>query len=336
MFSFLVKRLVSGVLVVAIVSMAVYALFWYGPRSPALELCRRDTNNRCGVTSEVLKQYERDLGYDNPIWSEYGKWAKGLFTGREINAGSVQVDCHAPCLGISFRDKNLVWSEFKTRFPVTLSIAVGSGILYLVVGVGMGVLAARRRGTWFDKSLVSLSLIFSSIPFYLVALLAMLLLTLSTSFFPAPAYASPFHDPAHWFTGMLLVWLVLGIYGSTSYTRYSRGAMVEALSEDYVRTAKAKGLSNRTVVLKHALRAALVPVITIFGIDFAFLLSGTIFAEKIFSLEGIGVWGLEAVQIKDLPVVQATSVILAVIIVIANILVDIAYSWLDPRVRITS
>jgi peptide/nickel transport system permease protein len=336
MFSFLVKRLLSGFLVVAIVSMAVYALFWYGPRSPALELCRRDTNNRCGVTSEVLKEYEHNLGYDNPIYSEYGKWAKGLFTGRTIEAGSTTIDCSAPCLGISFRDKNLVWSEFKTRFPVTLSIAIGGAFLYLLVGVGMGVLAARRRGTWWDKSLVSLSLIFSSIPYYLVALLAMLVLTISTSFFPTPAYISPFHNPVHWFTGMLLVWLVLGVYGSTSYTRYSRGAMVESLSEDYVRTARAKGQTNRKVVLKHALRAALVPVVTIFGIDLAFLLSGTIFTEKIFSLEGIGQWGLEAVQIKDLPVVQATSVILAVIIVIANIIVDIAYSWLDPRVRLNS
>ncbi len=111
--------------------------------------------------------------------------------------------------------------------------------------------------------------------------------------------------------------------------------MVESLSEDYVRTAKAKGLPDRTVVLRHALRAALVPVITIFGIDFAFLLSGTIFTEKIFALEGIGQWGLDAVRIKDLPVVQATSLILAVIIVIANVVVDIAYSWLDPRVRLS-
>lgn len=336
MFSFLVKRLLSGFIVIALVSMMVYALFWYGPRSPALELCRRDTNNRCGVTSEILKTYEHDLGYDNPIWSEYGKWAKGLVTGRQIQAGSTTIDCSAPCLGISFRDKNLVWDEFKSRFPVTLSIAVGGGILYLVVGVGLGVLAARRRGTWWDKTLVSISLIFSSVPYYLVALLAMLLLTISSSFFPQPAYASPFHDPAHFFSGLLLVWLVLGIYGSTTYTRYSRGAMVESLGEDYVRTARAKGLPNRTVILKHALRAALVPVITIFGIEFATLLAGTIFTEKIFSLEGIGQWGLEAIQIKDLPVVQATSVILAVFIVLANIIVDIAYSWLDPRVRLNS
>ncbi len=137
-----------------------------------------------------------------------------------------------------------------------------------------------------------------------------------------------------WASGLLLVWLVMGIYGSTSYTRYSRGAMVESLSEDYVRTAKAKGLKSRTVVIKHALRSALVPVVTIFGLDVAFLLSGTVFTEKIFSLEGIGKWGIDATYIKDLPVVQATCLVLAVSVVMMNIIVDIAYSFLDPRVRL--
>ena len=126
----------------------------------------------------------------------------------------------------------------------------------------------------------------------------------------------------------------MGVYGSTSYTRYSRGAMVETLGEDYVRTARAKGLRMRTVVVRHALRSALVPVATIFGLDFAFLVGGTVFTEKIFGLEGIGKWGLDATFIKDLPVVQATSLILAVAVVVANIIVDIVYSWLDPRVRL--
>ncbi len=335
MFSYLIKRIVSGSVVVILISMMVYALFWYGPKSPALEICRRDTNNRCGVTSEKLKEYEHNLGYDNPIYEEYGKWAKGLFVGRDIKLGAAPVHCAAPCLGISYRSRAAVTDELKQRFPVTLSIAIGAASLYLIIGVGVGILAARRRGTLGDRMLVSSSLFVSSIPYYVFALLAMLLLTITSSIFPRVEYTPLFDNPFKWVTGLLLVWLVLGVYGSTSYTRYSRGAMVESLSEDYVRTAKAKGLPDRTVVLRHALRAALVPVITIFGIDFAFLLSGTIFTEKIFALEGIGQWGLDAVRIKDLPVVQATSLILAVIIVIANVVVDIAYSWLDPRVRLS-
>lgn len=333
MFSFLVKRILSGSLIVVLVSVMVYALFWYGPKSPALELCRRDTNNRC--TPAKLVEFEDRLGYSNPIYEEYGRWAKGLVVDRTIKHGTSSYECPAPCLGISYRDKSLVTDQLKSRFPVTLSLAVGASALYLLIGVTVGVLAARRRGTIADKALVASTLVFSSIPYYLVALLSFLILTLSTGLFPRAEYTPFFDNPVQWFTGLLLVWLVMGLYGATAYTRYSRGSMVEVLNEDYVRTARAKGLRMRTVVVKHALRSALVPVVTIFGLDVAFLLSGTVFTEKIFSLEGIGKWGIDAVGIKDLPVVQATTLVLAVSVVAMNMIVDIVYSWLDPRVRIS-
>ena len=333
MFSFLVKRILSGFMIVVLVSILVYMLFWYGPKSPALELCRRDTNNRCDA--QRLEKYEERLGYNNPIYVEYGKWANGLVSDREITFGTTTYTCEAPCLGLSFRDRSPVTDQLKARFPVTLSIAFGAATLYLLIGVTTGVLAARKRGTMTDKVLVASTLVFSSLPYYLVALLAFLLLTLSTNLFPDVAYTSIVDNPAKWFAGLLLVWLVMGIFGATSYTRYSRGAMVEALSEDYVRTAKAKGLRSRTVVMKHGLRSALVPVVTIFGLDVAFLLSGTVFTEKIFSLEGIGKWGIDATYINDLPVVQATSLLLAVSVVVMNVLVDIIYSFLDPRVRLS-
>jgi peptide/nickel transport system permease protein len=335
MFTFLVRRLVSGAVIVVLVSLAVFTLFFYGPKSPALELCRRDTHNRCGPTSPKLAEYEHRLGYDNPMLTEYGKWAKGLVAGRTIGIGATDYDCKAPCLGISYRDRTSVSGQLKERFPVTLSLAIGASALYLLIGVTVGVLAARRRGTTSDKVLVSSTLVFSSIPYYLVALLSMLYLTISTDIFPKVEYNNFLDNPVKWVSGLLLVWLVLGLYGSTSYTRYARGSMIESLSEDYVRTARAKGLSNSAVVVRHALRSALVPVATIFGLDFAFLLSGTVFTEKIFNLEGIGKWGLDATYIKDLPVVQATSLVLAVAVVAANILVDILYSVLDPRVRLS-
>jgi peptide/nickel transport system permease protein len=328
-----VKRILSGFLIVVLVSMLVYALFWYGPKSPALELCRRDTNNRC--TPAKLTQFEDRLGYNNPIYEEYGKWAKGLVSDRTITLGATPYKCEAPCLGLSYRDKSEVTAQLKARFPVTVSLALGAATLYLLIGVTVGILAARRRGTVADKALVASTLVFSSIPYYLVALLAFLLLTLNVQIFPDVQYISPFDNPAKWFGGLLLVWLVMGVYGATSYTRYSRGAMVEALNEDYVRTAKAKGLRMRTVVTRHALRSALVPVVTIFGLDVAFLMSGTVFTEAIFDLEGIGKWGIDATYIKDLPIVQATALVLAIAVVIANIIVDIVYSILDPRVRLS-
>lgn len=334
MFAFLVKRVLSGLMTIALVSMVVYALFWFGPKSPALQLCVQETNGRCGPTSPRLEDYEERLGYNNPVHEEYGKWVKGLVVDRTIMLGQTPYDCPAPCLGLSFRDKTLVSDQLKDKFPVTLSLAVGAATLYLLIGVTLGALAARRRGTITDKALVSSTLVFSSIPYYLIALLSYLLLTLNTSVFPDVGYTPFFDNPLKWASGLLLVWLVMGLFGATQYTRFSRGAMVESLSEDYVRTAKAKGVSSRAVVIKHALRSALVPVVTIFGLDFAFLLSGTVFTEQIFNLEGIGKWGLDATYIQDLPVVQATSLILAVAVVLANIFVDVIYSFLDPRVRL--
>ncbi len=335
MFAYVVKRLISGVLVVALVSMAIFLLFWYGPSSPAQTVCDRETSNRCGDRIEI---YERTLGYDNPVYEEYGKFVQGVFVGRTITVASNEYECTAPCLGLSFVTKQPVKEALVDRIPATFSVAIGGAFLYLLFGIPIGVAAARRRGTLADKALVSSFLFISSIPYYLFALLTWLYLTITfeVPFFSNTGYFSPISDgPWAWFSGLFLAWVALGIFGCTQYTRFTRGAMVEALSEDYIRTAKSKGLPTRTIVYKHGLRAALVPVVTIFGIDFGTLLAGTIFTERIFEIQGIGWWSLQAVQNRDLPVVMATALFSAVVLIISNLLVDIVYSVLDPRVRLS-
>ena len=335
MFAYVVKRVLSGVVVIALVSMAIFLLFWYGPSSPAQPLCDRETSNRC--TPERLARYEYQLGYDNPVYEEYGKFVKGVFAGREIKIGPTTYPCKAPCFGYSYRTKVPVWQEMKSRLPATFSVAIGGAVIFLSLGVPIGVAAARRRGTLADKALVSSFLVISSIPYYLFALLTWLYLTVifQVPFFSDTGYHPILENPAKWFSGLLLAWIALGIFYCTAYTRYSRGSMVEVLSEDYIRTAKAKGLPPRRVVYKHGLRAALVPVVTIFGIDFGVLLAGTIFTEKIFDIQGIGLWSLQAVQAPDLPVVQATALFAATMLIISNIVVDVVYSILDPRVRLS-
>ncbi len=335
MFAYVVKRVLAGAVVVVLVSMAIFILFWYGPSSPAQPICDRETSNRCSPVK--LARFEHSLGYDNPIYVEYGKFAKGVFVGRQIEIFPTTYDCPAPCLGYSYRTKVPVWKEMKSRLPATLSVAMGGAFLYLAFGVPIGVAAARRRGTVADKALVSSFLFLSSIPYYLFALLTWLYLTViyEVPFFSDTGYFPISDNPAKWFSGLLLAWVALGIFGCTQYTRYARGAMVEALSEDYIRTAKAKGLPPRTVVYKHGLRAALVPIVTIFGIDFGSLLAGTIFTERIFEINGIGFWSLQAVYARDLPVVAATALFSAVVLIISNILVDVIYSFLDPRVRLS-
>lgn len=335
MFAYIVKRLLAGLVVMLLVSLSIFLLFWFGPSEPARAICDSKTSQRC--TPAKLEVFNEELGYNNAWYSEFGTYVGGIFTGREITVSNQATDCAAPCLGISYSTGKPVWDEMKDRLPATFSVAIGGAALYLVIGVPLGVAAARRRGTAADKTLVSSFLVLSSVPYYLFALLTFLYFSVlfEVPFIGQPGYVPFTESPADWVGGLALAWICLGVFGCTAYTRYSRGAMVEALSEDYVRTAKAKGLPQREVVYKHALRAALVPVVTIFGIDFGTLLAGTIFTERIFDIDGIGLWALLAVGQKDLPIVQATALFAAVALIVSNLLVDLLYSVLDPRVRLS-
>jgi peptide/nickel transport system permease protein len=228
-----------------------------------------------------------------------------------------------------------VTSDLVKKFPATLSIAIGASIIFLPLGVFLGVLAARHRGTGIDRGLVGGSLVLYSIPVFVIALVAWVLFSLTWQIFPDTSYVPITQNPAKWFWHLLLPWLVLALTSTTAYTRYTRGSMLETMGEDYVRTATAKGLRSQTVMRRHALRAAIVPVITIFGLDFASLLTGTLTIEYIFNIDGIGRWGIEALRTPiDFPVVQATVLVAAFIIVMANLIVDLVYSVIDPRVRL--
>ena len=335
MFVYVVKRLLAGAVVMVLVSMSIFLLFWFGPSEPARAICDSKTSQRC--TPAKLDVFTQELGYNNDWYSEFGKYVGGVFTGRDITIAGQTTRCDAPCLGISYKTGKPVWEDMNERIPATVSVALGGATLYLLIGVPLGVAAARRRGTTTDKALVSGFLILSSVPYYLFALLTFLYATVVFEIpgLSNPGYVSPTESVGGWFGGLALAWLCLGVFGCTQYTRYSRGAMVEALGEDYVRTAKAKGLPQRTVVYRHALRAALVPIVTIFGIDFGTLLAGTIFTEKIFDIDGIGLWALLAVGQKDLPIVQATALFSAAALILSNLVVDVLYSVLDPRVRLS-
>ena len=331
MFGYIVRRLASAALVVTLTSMFVFALFFLGPSNPAQPLC--DINGKC--TPERLALLTEQMGLNDSVVNQYGIWAKGLVQDREVSFGP-EYHCDAPCLGISYSTRNEVTSELLEKFPATLSLAVGGSLIYLVVGVILGTMAARVRGTFTDRALVTMSLVISSIPYYVLAILAWIYLSLEWRVFPDTTY-HPFTDgPGAWAYGLLLPWLVLGLAQSTSYARYTRGQMVETLGEDYIRTATAKGVKKTKVIFQHALRAAIVPVITIFGLDFAALLAGTIVTEEIFDIDGIGQWAIRALRAPvDFPVVSATVLFASALIVVANIIVDVLYTVIDPRVRVS-
>ena len=330
MFGYVVRRLLSAFLVVVLTSMMVFLLFFKGPSNPAQPLC--DLNGKC--TPEKLELLTEQLGLNDSVVHQYAIFVGGLFHDREIDFGATY-HCDAPCLGISYRTRGEVTTELFEKFPATISIAIGGSMIYLTLGVLLGTIAARRRGTMVDRSLVSVSVFVSAIPYYVVALMAWIFISLKWKLIEDTSYHPLTEDPVAWATGLALPWLVIGITSSTAYARYSRGQMIETMGEDYVRTAVAKGASERRVVTRHALRAAIVPIITIFGLDFAFLLTGTIFTEVIFQIDGIGRWGIQALRSPvDFPVVSATVLVGAVIIVLANLIVDLLYAVIDPRVRL--
>ncbi|GAA0983371.1 Dipeptide transport system permease protein DppB [Nocardioides aquaticus] len=333
MLGFIVRRVLTALLVVLLTSIFVFVLLYKGVANPAGPVC--DAQGRC--TAERLAAIEEQMGLNDPILTQYGEFATGVFAGRTVSFGETAYDCPAPCLGVSYGTRGLITDELVERLPATISLAIGASIIYLVVGVTLGVLAAKVRGTATDRLLVSSSLVVSSIPYYLFCLMAYIFLVLKTPIFDETGYLPITESVGAWFFAMLLPWLVLGLFSSSNYARFTRGQMVETLGEDYIRTASAKGVSPNKVVFGHGLRAAIVPIVTIFGLDFAALLGGTIFTEKIFQIDGIGLWALDAVTRPplDFPVVIATVLVVAIIITLANLVVDIVYGFLDPRVRIS-
>jgi len=335
MAGFIVRRLLSSVLVIVLTSMFVFILFFKGlGNSPAVNYCEQLRSGQC--TPVKLEAIERSMGLDQPVLKAYGTWAKGIFVGRDdVYVDGKYYECPAPCLGISITTGNTVWHDLKQKYPATITVAVGGAAIYLTFGVLMGVLAARWRGTATDRALVGSSLLVSAVPDYLIILMAWLFFSLRWQVFPNVGYYPITENPAKTVSWMALPWLVLGLTSLTDYARFTRGQMVETMSEDYIRTARAKGVRSQKVLFRHALRAAIVPVITIFGLDFAGLLSGTIFIEQIFGIDGIGHWGLQALTTPmDINVISTTVLVGAILIVVANLVVDVAYGFMDPRVSV--
>jgi len=335
MAGFIVRRVLSSILVVVLTSIFVFVLFFKGlGDSPARNYCDTLHNGQCSATT--LASIEHQMGFDRSVVSNYGTWAKGIFVGRKaVFVDGKDYRCPAPCLGISVMTGDTVWNDLKQKYPATVAVAVGGSAIYLTFGVLMGAFAARWRGTSLDRLLVGGSLVVSAIPDYLIILLAWIFFSLRWHIFPNVGYYPITQDPLKTVSWMMLPWLVLGATSLTDYARFTRGQMVETLGEDFIRTARAKGVRPTSVLFRHALRAAIVPVITIFGLDFAGLLSGTIFIEQIFGIDGIGHWGLQALSTPiDLNVLSCTVLVGAILVVIANLVVDIVYGFLDPRVTI--
>lgn len=324
MLLYILRRVVSAFSVVVVTLVASFCLFFLAPSDPAGVIC----GPKC--TPERLHDIESSLGLDQPPAEQLWLYMKGIVVGRDYEAGGTIQHCSAPCLGYSYSLGQPVTKLLGQALPVTVSIVLGGAVVYLFIGILAGTIAAQVRGTPADRVVVGSTMVVSSIPYFVVAVLVALYVT----FLPHSEYHPLLDNPLLWASGLLTAWLTLGITNAASYSRYSRASMIEALGQDFVRTARSKGISERRVVYRHGLRAALTPVATIFGIDLAFQLTGAIFTERIFGLPGIGVLALNAFGKYDLPVLMGGVLLGAVVLVTMNLVVDIVYTFLDPRVRL--
>jgi peptide/nickel transport system permease protein len=332
--AFIIRRLIATVFLLIIVSMITFAIFFLLPRlagQSTYELAIQYVGRN--PTRAAVLSVEKQLGLDAPVYLQYGRFLRGILFGAHYNAGPVRAYCPPPCFGYSFKNQQPVWPQMVSSIPVTLSLAIGASIIWLVSGVAIGVLSALKRGSIFDRFSMGVALAGVSLPIFFTGLIALELFSYRWPIFPNVTFVPFTENPWLWAKNLVLPWITLAFLYAALYARLTRAGMLETMSEDYIRTARAKGLPERTVIVKHGLRAALTPIVTIFGMDLGLLLGGAVITEVTFSLHGLGMFTIEAINNQDLPEILGVTLLAAFFIVIANLFVDILYAYVDPRVR---
>ena len=317
---FIVRRALFGLLVLFIISLAVFVLFFVvAPGDPAANFVGKNPS------PEQIQQARVKYNLDKPVPEQYLLYVNRLVHGD---------------LGYSFRNEEPVLSTLEARLPITASLAIGGAIVWLLIGIPIGILAATKPRSLRDRAATVFALGGLSVPTFVVGLLFLYFffyvfrVKLGLNWFPGNGYIPLTEDPVGWTQHLILPWFALALVSAASYSRITRGSLLEVLGEDYIRTARAKGLSERRVTYRHGLRSALTPVVTLLGIDVGSLLGGAIVTEAVFGLNGVGQLAVQSVVIGDLPVIFGTVLLAAFFIVVANILVDIVYAMLDSRVRL--
>jgi peptide/nickel transport system permease protein len=316
--AYVLRRLAWVVALLFLVSAITFVIFYLFPSADPAQL-------RAGrqPTPELVEKIRDQLGLDEPWYEQYGVFMRDLVLHGDF--------------GRSYQNNVPVREQIFDRLPATASLTLGAAVIWLFVGVAVGTLSAVRRHTLLDRSAMGAALVAISAPPYWLGLVSLYLFAKDIGKVPifegAGSYAPLTEDPAQWFGSLLLPWLVLAATFAAVYARLVRANLIETMSEDYIRTARAKGLRERDVIVRHGLRAAITPVVTAAGLDIGLLLGGAILVETVFNIPGIGLLAYESILDADLPMIQGTVLLGALFIVIANLLVDLAYALIDPRVR---
>lgn len=320
MTGYVIRRLGWVIVVMLAVTLLTYGVFFVLPSSdPAVSFAGKQP------TPELVAEVREQLELDKPVPQQYALYVKRLFLGDEYGW---------PGLGQSYNTKSPVLDEVTTRAPVTLSLILGAAVVWLLIGIPLGVLAAVRRGSWVDRVVMAFALFGVCAPVFWLGLMALYLFSSQMGIVPGTGYVPLAESPGDWFAHLILPWFVLALLFAGVYARIVRGSMIDTLGEDYVRTARAKGLRERRVVGAHALRPSMVPVVTLLGTDLAVLVGGTIVMETVFNLPGLGSYALTSTVDGDLPAVLAVVVLGSFAVAILGLLIDIAYAVIDPRVRL--
>jgi peptide/nickel transport system permease protein len=316
MIRFILRRIVGMVFVLFVVSILVFLIFNVIPNSPPAQ--RLAGKN---ATPTLVKSIEEEWGFDEPLPVQYTTMMKKVFNGELIQ--------YSPRIPVDDR--------IKEGIPATLSLSIGAGIIWLALGLLLGYMSAIRAGGWLDRILTGVAVAGISIPVFLLAPVLIYFLTYKLEIFPNGGYVGLTEDPWGWLQHMILPWFTLAVLSIGFYSRVLRSNMLDVMNEDYVRTARAKGLSERKVMTRHVLRNSLIPITTLFGLDFGATIAGTaIITEVLFNIEGIGSYAAESIGKLELPPIMGITLYGAFFVVFINALVDIAYAYLDPRVRLGS
>jgi len=338
MLAFAVRRVFVGVLMLIAMSLVVFVLFFAGPVDAAKFACGQKCNDAAVAATA------KSLGYDQPVYKQWSSFMTGLVKGREYPidpemrkaAPETVTECAAPCLGFSQLDQMTVNKELKDAIPISVSLGIFAIIVWLTFGILFGVLAAVTKGTLIDRGIVGFSLLLYAFPTFFIGTLLLEFVSIDWGWYPIPEYVSIADGGiGRWAVNLVLPGLTLAVFYMAAYVRMSRAFVLESMSEDYIRTARAKGLKGRAVLFKHGLRAALTPLVSMAGLDIAAVLGGAIITENVFNYYGLGKLAVAASDNYDLPILVGLVLMLGAIVIVANIIVDILYAYIDPRVRVS-
>ena len=316
MLRFLLQRLLALIPVLFIVAVIVFLILRLTPGDPAAVIAGNSASN------DDIERIREQLGLNQPLWSQFGIWLSGVLRGD---------------LGYSFYLNRPVTELILQRIEPTLSLAFGTIVLAILVAVPLGTLAAWRMGGWLDRSLSGFAVAGFSVPVFVVGYLLIYLFAIELQWLPVQGYRRLFGEGSQgigaWARQLVLPWLTLATIYVALIARVTRASVSEALTEDFIRTARAKGLTERAVLLRHALPNAAVPIATVIGIGIALLIGGVVVTETVFAIPGLGSLTVDAVLNRDFPVIQGVVIFFSVLYVLVNLLVDLSYLLFDPRIR---